>query len=395
MIMDSEDVFHGLKLVLVCLLWYISSATGNIIGKLVLTEFPYPMTVTLVQLISAAVYLGPILRVLGVPHTGNVPKRYYFSMVIPLALGKFLASLSSHVSIWIVSVSYAHTVKATLPLFTVVLSRVLLGETQTLPVYLSLLPIIGGVIIATLTEVSFEFMGLFSALGATLGFSLMTIFSKKCLHETGLHHLRLLVLLCRISAICFFPVWLLYDFRRIMATDTVMEEKSLATPVLLLFFDGVFSMLQNVFAFTVLAMVTTLSYAVANATKRMVIIGASLVFLQNPVTITNFIGMMIAIFGVLVYNKAKYDQNQAKRREQILPYVHSDSNLNSHFKMNLSHSKSTSNLRANGYIHPDDHILLQNHVEFENVTLLPPMKEERERESFGLSDLHSRGIHHV
>ena len=84
-----------------------------------------------------------------------------------------------------------------------------------------------------------------------------------------------------------------------------MEEKSLATPVLLLFFDGVFSMLQNVFAFTVLAMVTTLSYAVANATKRMVIIGASLVFLQNPVTITNFIGMMIAIFGVLVYNKVR------------------------------------------------------------------------------------------
>jgi hypothetical protein len=93
--------------------------------------------------------------------------------------------------------------------------------------------------------------------------------------------------------------------------------------------------------------------------------------------------------------QAKYDQNQAKRREQILPYVHSDSNLNAHFKANLSHSKSTSNLRANGYIHPDDHILLQNHVEFENVTLLPPMKEESERESFGLSDLHSRGIHHV
>jgi solute carrier family 35 protein E1 len=109
--MESEDVFNGLKLVLVCFLWYISSATGNIIGKLVLTEFPYPMTVTLVQLVSAAVYLGPILRVLGVPHTGNVPKRYYFSMVIPLALGKFLASLSSHVSIWIVSVSYAHTGK--------------------------------------------------------------------------------------------------------------------------------------------------------------------------------------------------------------------------------------------------------------------------------------------
>lgn len=87
-----------------------------------------------------------------------------------------------------------------------------------------------------------------------------------------------------------------------------VEGKSLATPVLLLFFDGLFSMLQNVFAFTVLAMVSTLSYAVANATKRVVIIGASLFVLQNPITMSNFIGMMVAIFGVLVYNKVSMEK---------------------------------------------------------------------------------------
>ncbi|CAF0972873.1 unnamed protein product [Adineta ricciae] len=60
-------IFEGLQIVTLCLVWYGVSAIGNVIVKELLNEFPFPLTVTLVQLFSVWILSIPLLRLLRVP----------------------------------------------------------------------------------------------------------------------------------------------------------------------------------------------------------------------------------------------------------------------------------------------------------------------------------------
>ena len=108
---DSSGYSRGIKVTVLCILWFCLSSSNNVIIKRFLGRYPYPITVSLSHMTCTAFLMYPLLLVFGVRTTVDIPMLKFYLMLIPLGIGKLLVSTSSHVSIWRVPVSYAHTGK--------------------------------------------------------------------------------------------------------------------------------------------------------------------------------------------------------------------------------------------------------------------------------------------
>ncbi|KRX79122.1 Solute carrier family 35 member E1, partial [Trichinella sp. T6] len=302
--------------IFLCLLWYAISTTSNILNKVILQNFPFPLTLTTASIITTSIYSIPVSRrtASAEQFSRSLNHKQFFLMVVPLAFGKLIAVSSSFVSLYKVPVSYAHTVKATMPIFSVVCARFIMGEKQTKLIYMSLIPILLGVMIATVSEMSFSAVGLCSALCSTFTYALMNAYVKKVIKDTGLHHVRLLGLIAQTSCILLLPVWLIIDVSRYGIVEVGFSK---LTVCCLVSASGFLNFAQNVCTFSLISQLSVLSYAIANVTKRIIVISSSLITLKNPVTPVNVGGMLLAVVGVFGYTQA----NQLmKSKLSKLPY---------------------------------------------------------------------------
>uniref|UniRef100_A0A914GVV8 Sugar phosphate transporter domain-containing protein n=1 Tax=Globodera rostochiensis TaxID=31243 RepID=A0A914GVV8_GLORO len=317
--LHRKDVLFGFQICVICSLWWTSSSVLSIVNKLTLQRYPFPLTIALSSCLNNVLYSLPLIRFLSIPSVA-VPTDYLLRTVVPISIGRAVAVTSAYFALWKISVSYSQTVKSTMPLFTVLISRLLLGERQPIRIYLSLMPIVTGVFIATATEIQFDAVGLCSSLLSTGIFAFLNVLAKKVFDETGMHPINLLSLNSQLASLMLFPFWLLTDaakmWSNIQATNIGRHNQPPDPRFLfLLLLSGVCSFTQSACAFVLIHRLSTLSYSVTNTAKRVFVIALSLLTLRNPVTPLNICGMLLSVFGVFCYNRVrvKGKRNDARR----------------------------------------------------------------------------------
>ncbi|XP_078438981.1 phosphoenolpyruvate/phosphate translocator 1, chloroplastic-like [Wolffia australiana] len=302
---ESGGVVKTLQLGALFGLWYLFNIYFNIFNKQVLKVYPYPVTITAVQFAvgSSFVLLMWITNLLKRPKISLSQ----IAAILPLAAVHTLGNLFTNMSLGKVAVSFTHTIKAMEPFFSVLLSALFLGEKPSLLVLLSLAPIVGGVGLASLTEVSFNWAGFWSAMASNVTFQSRNVLSKKLMikKEESLDNISLFSIITILSFVLLAPVALVME--GVKFTPTYLQSAGLNLKeiyVRSLLSSLCFHAYQQV-SYMILSQVTPVTHSVGNCVKRVVVIVTSVFFFRTPVSPINSLGTGIALAGVFLYSWIK------------------------------------------------------------------------------------------
>jgi solute carrier family 35 protein E1 len=315
----GTGLMRRLKIGSYFLLWYLFNIVYNISNKTVLNAMGGGGWV--VAWLQLALGIPYILLVWGL----GIRKAPSISLndvqnLLPVAAAHTLGHLFTVLSFGAVAISFTHVVKALEPFVNVVGSAIFLQSTFPLPVYASLIPVVAGVIMASVSEATFNWMGFLTAMGSNFAFTARNIFSKKNMNTPkgeNMTPMNLYAVLTILSTVLLLPFALIAEWR-VFPRAWQMAVAAMTLPKLLIWVavSGLFFYLYNEVAFMALDSVHPITHAVGNTVKRVVIIIASVLVFKNPIDWRGWLGSAIAIGGVLLYSlvKNRYDTLAAKRQ---------------------------------------------------------------------------------
>ncbi|CAL5097673.1 unnamed protein product [Urochloa decumbens] len=293
-------------------LWYFLNVIFNILNKKIFDYFPYPYFVSVSHL-----FVGVLYCLIG--WSFGFPKRApmnstVLKQLVPVAVCHAIGHVTSTVSFAAVAVSFAHTIKALEPFFSASASQFILGQPVPLTLWLSLVPVVVGVSVASLTELSFNWTGFINAMISNISFTYRSIYSKKAM--TDMDSTNLYAYISIIALFVCIPPAIIIEGPQLMqhGFKDAIAKVGLTKLISNFFVVGLFYHLYNQVATNTLERVAPLSHAIGNVLKRVFVIGFSIIVFGNKITTQTGIGTSIAIAGVALYSFMKAKIEEEKRQ---------------------------------------------------------------------------------
>ncbi|KAJ7964103.1 Nucleotide-sugar transporter family protein [Quillaja saponaria] len=287
--------------------WYSSNIGVLLLNKYLLSNygFRYPIFLTFCHMTACSILSYIAILWLKVVPMQTIRSRVQFVKISSLGLIFCLSVVGGNISLRYLPVSFNQAVGATTPFFTAVFAYLMTLKREGWITYITLIPVVTGVMIASGGEPSFHLFGFIMCIGATAARALKTVLQGVLLSSEGekLNSMNLLLYMAPVAVAFLLP------------TALIMEEDVVGITIALarndvrilwyLIFNSALAYLVNLTNFLVTKHTSALTLQVLGNAKGAVAVVVSILIFRNPVSVTGMLGYSLTVIGVILYSEAK------------------------------------------------------------------------------------------
>lgn len=287
--------------------WYSSNIGVILLNKYLLSNygFKYPIFLTMCHMTACALLSYIAIAWLKVVPMQTVRSRVQFTKIATLSAVFCASVVTGNISLRYLPVSFNQAVGATTPFFTAVFAYLMTLKREGWLTYVTLIPVVTGVIIASGGEPSFHLFGFLMCVGATAARALKTVLQGILLSSEAekLNSMNLLMYMAPIAVVCLIPAALTMEKNVVGITIALAKEDTKFIWYLL--FNSTLAYFVNLTNFLVTKHTSALTLQVLGNAKGAVAVVISILIFRNPVTVTGMLGYCLTVIGVVLYSEAK------------------------------------------------------------------------------------------
>ncbi|MBA0627215.1 hypothetical protein Godav_004756 [Gossypium davidsonii] len=251
----------------------------------------------------------------------TIRSRVQFFKITTLSLVFCVSVVFGNISLRYLPVSFNQAVGATTPFFTAVFAYLMTLKREGWLTYITLVPVVTGVIIASGGEPSFHLFGFIMCISATAARALKSVLQGILLSSEGdwelslkiscnsiffrekLNSMNLLLYMAPIAVVFLLPATLIMEENVVGITLALARDD--VKIIWYLLFNSALAYFVNLTNFLVTKHTSALTLQVLGNAKGAVAVVVSILIFRNPVSVTGMLGYTLTVFGVILYSEAK------------------------------------------------------------------------------------------
>ncbi|OIW04497.1 hypothetical protein TanjilG_13879 [Lupinus angustifolius] len=301
--------------ILAILQWWTFNVTVIIVNKWIFQklEFKFPLSVSCIHFICSSVGGYVVIKVLKLKPLIHVEPEDRWRRIFPMSFVFCINIVLGNVSLRYIPVSFMQTIKSFTPATTVVLQWLVWRKYFDWRIWASLIPIVGGILLASFTELSFNMFGFCAALFGCLATSTKTILAESLLHGYKFDSINTVYYMAPFATMILAIPAILLEGNGILEWLSIHPYPWSA--LIIIFTSGVLAFCLNFSIFYVIHSTTAVTFNVAGNLKVAVAVLVSWLIFKNPISYLNGVGCAVTLVGCTFYGYVRHMISQ----EPILP----------------------------------------------------------------------------